>query len=137
MNNRYQELKNILREGRYFKVVCGAGNEDPDEVFRLCAVYTLAGALGIDLSANVAVVEAGMAGVDLAYEIAPSLGIAIETRPFINVSVGLKGDPHVRKASIDDYKCTECGSCYDHGYYDSTCMDTYASIANQPGLYGY
>lgn len=111
--NRYEELRTILDKGEYFKVVCGAGNEDVDEVFRLCVIYTLAGALGIDLSANVEVVKAAMLGIDLAYEIAPSLGIEIRTRPFITVSVGIKGDPHVRKASIDAETCTECGLCQE------------------------
>jgi len=98
--NRYEELKKILNSGRYFKVVCGAGNEDPEEVYNLSIVYVLAGAFGIDLSANEEVVKSCMAGIDKAFEIAPTLGIEIEIRPFINVSVGLKGDPHVRKAKI-------------------------------------
>jgi Fe-S-cluster-containing hydrogenase component 2 len=109
--NRFQELRDILDQGRFFKVVCGAGNEDPQEVNRLCLVYTLAGALGIDLSANVEVVEAGMRGVDLAFELAAALDIQLTTRPFINVSVGLEGDPHIRKACILAESCTECGLC--------------------------
>ena len=114
MSERYNELKKVLKERKYFKVVCGAGNEDPDEVYRLSLVYTLAGALGIDISANADVVTASMRGVDRAFKIAPSLGIEIETRPFINVSVGLKGDPHVRKARIVEEKCTECGLCFEN-----------------------
>lgn len=117
--SRYDELRTILDNGKYFKVVCGAGNEDIDEVFKLCVVYTLAGALGIDLSANVEVVKAAMSGIDLAYEIAPSLGIDIKTRPFITVSIGLKGDPHVRKASIDTEACTECGLCQEQCYQEA------------------
>ena len=111
--SRFQELRTILDQGRLFKVVCGAGNEDPQEVNRLCLVYTLAGALGIDLSANVEVVEAGARGVESAMSLAPELGIPLTTRPFINVSVGLKGDPHVRKARILAEQCTECGMCLD------------------------
>jgi len=111
MINRYSELKNILREGKYFKVVCGAGNENPEEVRKLTLVYTLAGAVGIDVSANVEVVEAAMKGIDKAYEMAGLLNKEIKTRPFINVSVGLKGDPHVRKAKIDVEKCSQCGLC--------------------------
>jgi len=109
--SRYEELKKILLEHRYFKVVCGAGNEDPEEVRKLAITYTLAGANGIDISANVEVVKSCMAGIDKAYELAPLLGRKIKTRPFVNVSVGLKGDPHVRKASIDAEKCIQCGLC--------------------------
>lgn len=111
--NRYKELRKILEERRYFKVVCGAGNEDHEEVRLLSMIYTLAGALGIDVSANVQVVKASMDGIDRAFEIASKLNIRIPVRPFINVSVGLKGDPHVRKAQIDKIVCTQCGACVD------------------------
>ncbi len=111
MSNRYSELKNILREGKYFKVVCGAGNENPEEVRKLTLVYTLAGAVGIDVSANVEVVEAAMKGIDKAYELGGLLNKEIKTRPFVNVSVGLKGDPHARKAKINAEKCSRCGLC--------------------------
>jgi len=111
--NRHNELRNILREGRYFKVVCGAGNEDSEEVRKLTLVYTLAGAVGIDVSANVEVVEAAMNGIDKAYGLAALVGKEINARPFITVSVGLKGDPHVRKAKIDAATCSQCGLCLD------------------------
>ena len=113
MINRYTELKNILTQRRYFKVVCGAGNEDSEEVRKLTLVYTLAGAVGIDVSANVEVVEAAMKGIDQAYNLAALINKEIKTRPFITVSVGLKGDPHVRKAKIDAEKCSQCGLCRD------------------------
>lgn len=112
--SRLEELREILEHARYFKVVCGAGNEDPEEVYRLSLIYTLAGVLGIDVSANVEVVRASMRGVDRAYEMAEHLGMRIETRPYINVSVGLKGDPHVRKARIFEEQCTECGECFEN-----------------------
>lgn len=112
--NRYETLAEILDNGQFFKVVCGAGNEDPQEVFRLCVVYTLAGALGIDLSANPDIVKAGMQGIAFALERASQLDIKIDQRPFITVSVGLKGDPHVRKATISQEHCTQCGECLEN-----------------------
>lgn len=108
---RYDELRRILDRGEYFKVVCGAGNEDPQEVYRLSLVYTLAGASGIDVSANTDVVRASMRGIHDALAMAPLLGIAVGSRPFITVSVGIKGDPHVRKARIIAARCTACGAC--------------------------
>ena len=129
--NRFEELREILDAGRYFKVVCGAGNEDPVEVHRLCIVYTLAGALGIDISANVEVVEAAMAGVDRAFELKDQLKVDLGTRPFINVSVGLKGDPHVRKAMIDKDRCMECGACYGRCDQEAIERDTYRVIAQR------
>lgn len=110
---RYEELRAILAENRYFKMVCGAGNEDPAEVEKLALVYTLAGALGIDVSAKVDVVEAAMRGIDQALERAGELGIRLAHRPFITVSVGLKGDPHIRKAYLDDRRCSQCGDCLE------------------------
>lgn len=111
--NRYNELRSILQEQRLFKLVCGAGNEDAEEVYNLALVYTLAGCNMIDLSAKANVVKACSEGIDKAMEIAPSIGIEIKSRPFIMVSVGLKGDPHVRKASIDIDKCVKCGLCIE------------------------
>lgn len=111
--DRYNELRNILKSRKYFKVVCGAGNEDPDEVRRLSMVYTLAGAVGIDVSANVDIVRASMDGIERAYTISKDMGIKIEHRPFVNVSVGLTGDPHVRKAKIDADHCSGCGMCVE------------------------
>jgi len=131
MSDRYNELKNILEARRYFKVVCGAGNEDPDEVYRLSLVYTLAGAVGIDVSANVDVVRASMKGIDRAFELAPSFGFMIETRPFINVSVGLKGDPHVRKVRIIEEKCTECGLCFENCDQEAIAENPYRVIAHR------
>ncbi|MDD5006785.1 MAG: 4Fe-4S binding protein [Syntrophorhabdaceae bacterium] len=110
-NERYDILKNIFREKKFFKLVCGAGNEDLTEVRRLATIYTLAGVSMHDLSANIDVVEAAKKGIERAYELAPMLGKKIEIRPYLNVSIGLKGDPHVRKATIDRNVCVECGEC--------------------------
>jgi len=59
MNDRYEELRQLLNESRFFKLVCGAGNEDEEEVRRLAIVYTLAGANGFDISATPSVATAG------------------------------------------------------------------------------
>jgi ferredoxin len=109
--NRYDELKGIFERREYFKVVCGAGNEDAEEVRKLSLVYTLAGANGIDVSANVEVVKSSIAGVAKAYELAEKLDKKIKHRPFINVSIGMRGDPHIRKARVDQALCTHCGAC--------------------------
>lgn len=101
-----------LFDGRaFFKLVCGAGNEDPVEVRRLVTVYTLAGASGIDLSANPEIVMSAIEGIERAESIAKRWGRTISYRPFITVSVGLAGDPHVRKGKIDPDLCLQCGQC--------------------------
>lgn len=111
--NRFDAQRNILDNGQFFKIVCGAGNEDPEEVRRLSTVYTLAGALGIDVSANVEIVKAAGKGIDRAFKLAQKLDVVLKIRPFITVSVGIEGDPHVRKARIIEDKCTACGLCME------------------------
>jgi len=109
--DRYEQLRQIFNEKRCFKLVCGAGNEDIEEVRRLSTIYTMAGTNVLDLSANVDVVNAAKRGIEIAYEKASLLGRDIKVRPYLNVSIGLKGDPHIRKAIIDLKLCTECGEC--------------------------
>jgi len=111
--DRRKNLEEILKSGKYFKVVCGAGNEDPDEVEKIVMVYTLAGTTAVDISANVEVVKAAKSGIEKAKKLASKLGKKIPFDPYINVSVGLKGDPHVRKAEIDKKICSECGACIE------------------------
>jgi ferredoxin len=110
MMTRFEVMRDLLARGKYFKLVCGAGNEDADEVRLLALIYTLTGANGLDVSATLKVVEACMDGIDLAYEHAERLGLEIPIRPFITVSVGMSGDHHVRKAFIVD-DCVDCGKC--------------------------
>lgn len=111
MNDRFETMQRLLDTRKYFKLVCGAGNEDAEEVKKLVLLYTLAGAKGMDVSANINVVEHAMEGIDLAFELASKFGIHLETRPFITVSVGMPGDHHVRKAFIDLDACIHCDLC--------------------------
>lgn len=108
---RLEAQRRILKAGHFFKLICGAGNEDPDEVYKLSLVYTLAGALGIDLAARADVVTAAKRGVADAKKLAPEYGIKEFIEPYLTVSVGMAGDPHVRKARILDDNCTECNAC--------------------------
>ena len=55
--NRLEIQRALMEKGHLFKLICGAGNEDASEVYKLCLVYTLAGAKCIDMSANVEVVN--------------------------------------------------------------------------------
>jgi len=107
---RFEQMKNLLDTKKYFKLVCGAGNEDADQVEKLAFTYTLAGAKGFDVSANIEVVKKAVEGIAKATEYAPKLGKKIALTPFITVSIGMKGDPHVRKAVMND-NCVKCGAC--------------------------
>ena len=111
MNNRFETMQRLLDTRKYFKLVCGAGNEDAKEVKKLVVLYTLAGAKGLDVSANIEVVKHAVEGIDLAFSLADEFGITLRTRPFITVSVGMPGDHHVRKAFINPLTCIECNLC--------------------------
>ncbi len=108
---RFEQMQSLLDNAKYFKLVCGAGNEDAEEVKRLTILYTLAGAKGMDVSANTDVVTACMDGIDIAFELAEDLGINLKIRPFIMVSVGMPGDHHVRKSYINLDTCLKCDLC--------------------------
>ena len=94
-------LEDILKEKRCFKLVCGAGNENIEEVRNLVALYSAAGCNFFDLSANCDVVAAAKEGIKIS---------GIEKDRYLCVSVGLKGDPHLNKAYINK-KCISCGQC--------------------------
>lgn len=82
------------------KLVCGAGNEDVHEVEALVRLYSLAGFKYFDLSANEKVIEAAMRGLELS-----------GNPGYLNISMGIPGDPHANKAGIDAVACLECGVC--------------------------
>lgn len=111
MNERFDVMESLLLDAKYFKLVCGAGNEDSEEVRKLSLVYTLAGAKGMDVSANPEVVKSCVEGIETAFRIADKLGISLETKPFIMVSVGMPGDHHVRKSEIHLDECVKCNLC--------------------------
>jgi len=111
MLSRFDQMKALLDSTKYFKLVCGAGNEDAEEVKRLTVLYTLAGAKGMDVSANVDVVRGCKEGIDIAFNLSKDMGIDLQTRPFIMVSVGMPGDHHVRKSFINLETCLKCDLC--------------------------
>lgn len=111
MSKRFDLLKKKLIERNCFKVICGAGNEDKEEVKRISFIYTLAGATLLDVSANPDVVRASVKGINLANEFRSKFNIGQYNEPFIVVSVGMPGDHHVRKSFIDPETCIGCKLC--------------------------
>jgi len=95
-------LKDLLENKKCFKLVCGAGNEDCNEVEKLVTIYSLAGANFFDICANLDVIDAAKRGLKNA---------AIEKDRYLCVSVGIDGDPHITKAQIDYEKCINCSLC--------------------------
>ena len=64
--DRFARYKDLLSKAD-FKLVCGAGNEDINEVRKLSYIYTLAGCKGFDVSANFEVVRGCKEGIELAF----------------------------------------------------------------------
>ena len=56
-------LEGLLKEKRCFKLVCGAGNEDADEVEKLVTIYSLAGCNFFDVCAKSEIVDAAKRGL--------------------------------------------------------------------------
>jgi len=94
-------LEDLLKKEHCFKLICGAGNEDCENVRKLVYLYALAGCRFFDLSANEMVIETAK----------EALKSANVTDAYICVSIGIKGDPHSNKAVINYDKCINCGSC--------------------------
>ena len=95
-------LKDIFEEKKGFKLVCGAGNEDAVEVEKLVTIYSLAGCNFFDVCAKPEIVDAAKLGLERA---------GIKENRYLCVSVGIDGDPHITKASIDQEKCISCRAC--------------------------
>lgn len=94
-------VEELLKNRRFFKLVCGAGNEDAETVKRLVYIYALAGCKVFDISARKDILEAAKEGARLA---------GVDDVHFC-VSVGIKGDPHISKAGVNGGSCILCGNC--------------------------
>ena len=95
-------LKDLLEEKKVFKLVCGAGNEDTNEVEKLVTIYSLAGCNFFDLCAKPEVIDAAKRGLKNA---------GITKDRYLCISVGIDGDPHITKAEINSTVCNNCGIC--------------------------
>ena len=95
-----QSVFNLLEDKKFFKLVCGAGNEDEESVKRLVYLYSKAGCKVFDLSARMNILSAAKDGAKLS---------GVKDVHFC-VSVGIKGDPHISKAGVG-LSCINCGTC--------------------------
>jgi Fe-S-cluster-containing hydrogenase component 2 len=87
-----------LRQGRWVKLICGAGNQDLAAIEDLCALYAAAGVHCIDIAADRAVAAAARRG--MAWAEARGAG-----RPWLMLSLNDGDDPHFRKAHFDPGRC--------------------------------
>lgn len=101
-------LKDLLDQKKCFKLICGAGNGNLQEVERLVAVYAKAGCRFFDFAASEEVLQAAQRGLDFAV---PDKNMQKDYH--FCVSIGTKNDAHFKKARIDSEKCIGCGGCIE------------------------
>lgn len=96
-------LKGLLDEKKCFKLICGAGNQNSEEIEKLVAVYAKAGCRFFDLGVNEKVLEAARRGLDF------SVPKKEQGNYHFCISIGTKGDQHVQKVRINSELCKRCG----------------------------
>ncbi|MBD1809185.1 4Fe-4S ferredoxin [Microcoleus sp. FACHB-SPT15] len=97
-----------LREGHWFKLICGASFQHLPAVRNLTLAYTLAGADCIDVAADPAVIAAAKEAIEVASElgeVAQVRGFGFRSRPWLMVSLNDGEDPHFRKAEFNPELC--------------------------------
>jgi Fe-S-cluster-containing hydrogenase component 2 len=106
--NDLQSPLRSLREGHWFKLICGASFQHLPAVRNLTLAYALAGADCIDVAADPAVVAAAQRALQAATQLAQSEPTAwpdFWEKPWLMVSLNDGEDPHFRKAELDPYRC--------------------------------
>jgi Fe-S-cluster-containing hydrogenase component 2 len=99
-----------LREGNWFKLICGASFQHLPAVRSLTLAYALAGADCVDVAADPAVIVAARDALQVAnrlVEAAHSRGYLGGISPWLMVSLNDGEDPHFRKATFDPTNCPE------------------------------
>jgi len=97
-------LLDLFKNKKCFKLVCGAGNENTEEIEKLVMLYSLAGCNFFDLCAKTEVLIAAKKGLRRA---------GIKEDRYLCVSVGSESDQHFCKAEIETSKCINCNTCID------------------------
>lgn len=100
-----------LKQGHWFKLICGASFQHLPAVRNLTLAYALAGADCIDIAADPAVIAAAQAGLLVASRLvgdAQARGFDFSgTLPLLMVSLNDGEDPHFRKAGFNSTTCPE------------------------------
>lgn len=100
-----------LREGHWFKLICGASFQHLPAVRNLTLAYTLAGADCIDVAADPAVIAAAKTALTVATRLvessgqAQAQGMGYSNQPWLMVSLNDGEDPHFRKAEFNPNAC--------------------------------
>ena len=108
MTDLFNPLRS-LKEGHWFKLICGASFQHLPAVSSLTLAYTLAGADCIDVAADPAVIAAARSALQVAKELAGDAkerGFGNNAKPpLLMVSLNDGEDPHFRKAEFNPTEC--------------------------------
>ena len=97
-----------LKEGSWFKLICGASYQHLPAIRSLALAYSLAGADCIDVAADLAVITAAQEGINAARKQLQCESVS-DSLPWLMVSINDGSDPHFRKAKFDVTQCpTDC-----------------------------
>lgn len=99
MLNDYLEAH---KNGKIVKIACGAGTQDPLYIENFVRIYAMAGVQFFDISAHQSSVDAARRGIEKAN---------VKHDVYLNVSIGIPGDPHADKAMVKQSKCVNCRRC--------------------------
>jgi len=94
-------MYDFLSLGKFLKIICAAGNEDIQQVEKLVYIYSKAGCRFFDVAASLNIISIAKNAIEKAN---PKEAV------FLCISVGTKNDPHIQKASINEF-CNKCGQC--------------------------
>jgi Fe-S-cluster-containing hydrogenase component 2 len=94
-----------LREGHWFKLICGASFQHLPAVRNLTLAYTLAGVDCVDIAADPAVVIAAKEAIQVAMDISRQQNSSVSQKPLLMVSLNDGEDPHFRKATFLPLNC--------------------------------
>lgn len=98
-----QEYLDTHNDGKIVKIACGAGTQDPRYIENFIRIYAMAGVQFFDISAHQSSVEAARRGIQKA-------NVAHDI--YLNVSIGIPGDPHADKAKVVQSRCVNCRRCF-------------------------
>ena len=107
MTEHYHPL-NSLKDGHWFKLICGASFQHLPAVRNLTLAYTLAGADCIDVAADPAAVAAAKEALQVASELqarTQNRRFGGKGLPLLMVSLNDGEDPHFRKAEFNPADC--------------------------------
>jgi Fe-S-cluster-containing hydrogenase component 2 len=130
-----------LKQGNWFKLICGASFQHLPAVRSLSLAYTLAGADCIDVAADPAVIAAAQDALLVAKDLvrdAQKRGFCYQkSLPLLMVSLNDGEDPHFRKAEFDPTHCpVDCPRpceqiCPAQAIVFNSIQDNYSGVISQ------